>query len=339
MMLRLLVIELVAIAMALTIALDMYAHKRVEALGGVNYWGYRGPVANQRKTNEIRVAVVGGTRAFGWGASASALVSEVRRQILLTTDQRGKGLRPVVVISLGRPGALPESYPAIIEHFAYLKPDYICLYDDLGVRGATPGEGTSGVFEMTGYAPALPLVLREKGLVWRYGDVERGYSRLEGSEREHQPSAISRDIAVPLWRRAAGSTLASVAGTMGAADHAIARVQRFVNRDASARERSAAPYDQAMMTAVEAAHRHARGVVVVVSPSETAEQVANLRALETRMHTGLEPAPWFRFVDLGSEAELSDPALRIDGWNYASAGIALVAGRIAPALLSLIGVP
>ena len=111
MMLRLLVIELAAIATMLTVALDMYAHKRVEALGGVNYWGYRGPVANQRKTNEIRVAVVGGTRAFGWGASASALVSEIRRQILLTTDQRGSELRPVVVLNLGRLGGLPDSYP------------------------------------------------------------------------------------------------------------------------------------------------------------------------------------------------------------------------------------
>ena len=82
-------------------------------------------------------------------------------------------LRPVVVLNLGRLGGLPDSYPTTIEHYSYLKPDYICLYDDLGVRGAVPTGGTSGVFELTGYAPALPLVLREKGMVWRYGDVKR----------------------------------------------------------------------------------------------------------------------------------------------------------------------
>ena len=82
-----------------------------------------------------------------------------------------------------------------------------------------------------------------------------------------------------------------------------------------------------------------RGVVVVVSPSENREHADNLRAFKMRMDTDLGSAPWFRFVDLGSEAELSDATLRVDGWNYASAGIAKVAGKIAPALLSLIARP
>jgi hypothetical protein len=337
MMLRLLKIEIVAIAAVLAVALDMYAHKRVEALGGVNYWGYRGPVANQRRPNEIRVAIVGGTRAFGWGAPASALASEIRRQIMLTTDQRGGELHPVVVINLGRLGALPDSYPAIIEHYSYLRPDYICLYDDLGVRGAQPAEGGSGVFALTGYAPALPLVLREKGMVWRYGDLKRGYdeesatpasaapSASDGAATSHQPS---------VGRRMAGAVLEALGKELGAADRFAADRLAGGAGDASA---GGAGYAGAMMMAVDAAHRHARGgVVVVVSPAETPEQAGHLRALAPQMRTALESAPSFRFVDLGTEAELSDATVRVDGWNYASAGIALVAAKIAPALPSLI---
>jgi hypothetical protein len=320
---RLLLVEAVAIATMLTTALDMYAHKRVEALGGVNYWGYRGPVADRRKQNEIRVAVVGGTRAFGWGASAGALVSEIRRQIMLTTDQRGGGLQPVVMINLGRLGALPDSYPAIIEHYSYLQPDYICLYDDLGVRGAQPTEGTSGVFALTGYAPALPLVLREKGMVWRYGDVKRGYSR--DRPPMNQEPAMSH--------RMAGAVLETVGQALGTTDRFVAGLAGGGGASAGTGRDS---YAEAMMAAVEVAHRHAHGVVVVVSPSETAEQASSLAALEPLIQTALDSAPWFRFVDLGSEPGLFDPALRVDGWNYASAGIALSAGRIAPALLSLI---
>src|SRR5260221_11591502 len=115
-----LAIEAVVLAGLLTLALDIYAHKRVEALGGVNIWGYRGPVAHRRGPNEIRIAIVGGTRAFGWGEPASALTSEVRRLIMLETDRRGGARRPVVVVNLGRLGALPDSYAATIEHFAYL---------------------------------------------------------------------------------------------------------------------------------------------------------------------------------------------------------------------------
>ncbi len=325
---RILAVEAAAIAGTLVLALDMYAHKRVEELGGVNVWGYRGPVAHQRQLNEIRVAVVGGTRAFGWGAPASALVSVIRGLIMGTTDRPGAELRPVVVINLGLLGALPDSYPDTIEHFSYLQPDYICLYDDLGVRGGSPitgTDGTSAVYELTGYAPMLPLVLREKGMIWRLGDVQRGYVSLE----------FQRDPATSRLRRAAGSTLEALGDAMGAADRAVAgmlprhRVVRL--------QEDPIDYADAMMAAVDAAHRHARGVVVVVSPTERAEQASNLRALKIRLDGKLGSATWLRFVDLGEDLELSvDGALRLDGWNYASAGITLAATRIAPPLLSLI---
>jgi len=47
-LLALLVMEAVAIAGLLTLALDMRAHNRVERLGGVNIWGYRGPVMRRK---------------------------------------------------------------------------------------------------------------------------------------------------------------------------------------------------------------------------------------------------------------------------------------------------
>ena len=318
--------ELVAMVALLTLALDIYAHKRVEALGGLNVWGYRGPVAHHRQQHETRVVIVGGTRAFGWGQPASALASEIRRLIMLTTDRRGAELRPVVVINLGRLGTLPDSYSKTIEHFAYLEPGYICLYDDLGVPGAASTESTSALFELTGYAPALPLVLREKGMIWRFGDVKRGYA-----------SAASRnDAPTSLLGRAAGSIFEGTGRGLDRVDRLAARMLPSGNRDAAPRDGAAVDYADAMMTAVDAAHLHTRGVIVVLSPSETPEQARNLRALQIRLN-GENPAPpWLLVVDLGSEAELYDHALRLDGWNYSAAGIAAVAARIAPALLTFI---
>ena len=309
----LLAVEAVAIAAALTVALDLYAHRRVAALGGVNEWGYRGPVARQRQPHEIRVAVVCGTRAFGWGLPAAALVSEVRRVVMLTTDRPGAELRPVVVVNLGRLGALPKSYQETIEHYSYLRPDYICLYDDLGVPGGSPTSGTDGtsaVFHLTGYAPALPLVFREKGMVWRFGNVQSGYV----------PAELRRGRDTSFVRGAAGSLLQAVGGTLDAADRRIA--QMLARRDSTVRVVDAADYADAMMKAIDAAHRVARGVVVVLSPSETARQAANRRALDARLAAPTSAAAW----------------LRIDDWNYASAGVALVASRIAPALVSLMPV-
>ena len=47
-------------------------------------------------------------------------------------------------------GALPDAYPEIIEHYAYLRPDFVCVYDDLGV----PGDLTAPA-----YVEALDAVL------------------------------------------------------------------------------------------------------------------------------------------------------------------------------------
>ncbi len=327
-MLWLLAVEALAIACALTVALDLREHGRVAALGGVNEWGYRGPVARQRGHNEIRVVVVGGTRAFGWGLTASALAGEIRRVVMLTTDRPGAELRPVVVINLGRLGALPESYPATITHYSYLRPDYVCLYDDLGVPGGVPTSGTDGtsaVFQLTGYAPALPLVMREKGMVWRFGDVQSGYV----------PDAQRREPHTPIVRRAAGAALEAIGGTLEAADRRIARmIER--RRDSATAPSESTDYADTMMTAIDAAHRAALGVVVVTSPTETAPQAANRRALDTRL-ASLGGAPWLRVVDLGSDPRLAaDRALRIDDWNYSSSGITVIASEIASALLSLI---
>jgi len=230
------------------------------------------------------------------------------------------------VINLGRLGALPESYPETIEHFSYLRPDYICLYDDLGVRGAGPGEERSGVFALTGYAPALPLVLREKAAVWRFGDVRQGYG--ERSQRQATP---------PLVRRAAGAALERSAGALGAADRLLADLLP-ASRTGSVSSGSASntSYGDAMMAAIDAAHRHARGVVVVLSPAETAGQSASRRDLRMRLDRVAAPASWLEVVDLDDVAELRDPSLRLDGWNYGSSATSLVANRIAPAVLTFI---
>ena len=284
--LRVAVIQAFALTATLAVALDMYVHKRVEDLDGVNFWGYRGPVAAQRRPNEIRVVVVGGTRAFGWGHSSPILASQLRRLILLTTDRPGSALRPVTVINLGRLGALPDSYAGTLDHFSYLQPDYICIYDDLGMRGTGPIEGASVVFALTGYAPVLPLVLRGKGMAW-------------------------------------------LGAGLGAADRAAARL--LVRRD----DRPA-PYADAMLAAIEAAHRLAHGAVVAVSPADTTAQAENRQALTARLRSEAGPAPWLRFVDLGAEPQLRGDALRLDGWNYDGVGTTVVAERITPALLSLI---
>jgi hypothetical protein len=321
----LLALELAAIALLTIVAIDISAHKRVEEQAGLNVWGYRGPVAHQRQPNELRIVAVGGTRAFGWGAAASGnVIATTRWQLTRTLDRPGHPIQPVVAINLGQPGALPESYPGTLEHFAYLRPDFVCIFDDLG-ESRTGTVEPSGIFTLTGYRPALPLVLREKGMVLRFGDVKRGYAATQRDDR-----------AVPLPRRAAGAVLERTGDALSAADRALAEMT-------SSRERSPAipstaspdAYAEAMILAIDGGHRRARGVVVVVGPVDTPLQSRNWLALQARLAAGPQ-RPWLRVVDLSTREELYDPAVRLDGWNFGSGGISIASEAIAPAFLDLL---
>ncbi len=301
---RLLAGEALVLAVLAIAGADLAAHKRVETLAGLNMRGYRGRVALQRRPNELRIAVVGGTRAFGWGEPISGTtVAGVQFELSRVLDVPSKPLMPIVAINLGQIGARPESYPATLSRYAYLKPDYLVILDDLGEAGPSRPFDPSGVFALTGYQPMLPLVLEEKGAVTR--------ARVLGAPLEY-----------------AGRALAS-------ADRALARAAR-VRRETPASASSPEVYAAAMIAAVDAAHRQARGVVVAVSPVDTPAQRRNLSALEAALPRAFGAPRWLRVVDLGRVPQLYDRSLWLDGFSFGANAASLAARPIAAALLQLI---
>jgi hypothetical protein len=298
-----LAIEVAVLGVLLGVAVDLYAHKRVELLGGVNIWGYRGPVMRQRAPGEIRIAIVGGDLAFGWGVAAGeTLAPNVRRLVALETDRPGRPLRPVVAVNLGAMGLPPRQYAAWIERFAYLQPDVICLVLDPRrhvPRSRTVPDRQSVAFTAFGYAPILPLVLEEKGTI-------TGWSAL----------------------RLAGSALSGV-------DRALSR---FGRRDSGIDGAPMAPvaYGQAIAAAARSAlDRGAR--VVVVAPAYAADgDVADHEHIAAAVSALQRETGRVRFVDLGDEPDLYEDGLRVDGFNFGAGGHAIAARFVAPAVLDLL---
>jgi hypothetical protein len=229
-------------------------------------------------------------------------------------------VRQVVSLTLAHPGALADSYASTLEHFSYLQPDYVCLYDDLGVGGAASLDETSGVYAATGYWPMLPLALREKGMALRFGNVRLGY-QWDGRPAQTQPSFVSR-------------TAGAVVETAG--DAALAFDRMMARRGPPRMAASPEMYASRMSSAVAAAVKSSRGVVVAVSPAETSLQAANLAALRPRMQAMLAATPALRFVDLSSEPALADRSQRLDDWNYGGDAVAVAAKAMTPAVLELI---
>ena len=293
-----LAVEAVIIAALLTVAADQVAHTRVEKLGGVNVWGYRGAVMHQKKVNELRIAVSGGDLAFGWGVAASeTLAPAVRFLASMVLDVRGRPSRLVTGVTIAARGLAPVGYAQWIEHYAYLRPDVICLVPDPSdhVLADSPfvPDRRSLAFSAFGYSPILPLVLDEKG-------------------------TLTHSAA----RRMLGRTLARIdAGLARAADEpgpAAADVPTYV---------------AAIEAGVRAGLRAASsGVVVVIPPRTGTADRDGVKAMMASTFRGER----VRVVDLGDDPRMGSDALRLDHFSFSTAGHAVAAENVAPAVLDLL---
>jgi hypothetical protein len=302
-----LVAETVVLAAIAAVSLDLAAHRRVERLGGVNVWGLRGPVPRRKQPHEIRIAVVGGDLAFGWGVAASeALAPTIRQLVALETDKPGQPLRPVTAVTMAAMGLPVSGYADWIHRFSSVAPDVVCIIVDPASTGSTREwplpERRSLAWRLFGYAPILPLVVQEKGTLRR--------------------SALLQSI---------GSLFASI-------DRGLASL---LTRSPSGSEPPNPPLDVVTYAAgVEAAVRSAESVhaaVVVVAPlyrnDHDEPYHEALRRLFDKELSGRERV---RFVDLGTEPELYEDGLRLNELDFSTAGHARVAEYLAPVVLSLV---
>jgi hypothetical protein len=189
-----LVVQTLLVAGIGVTALDVRAHYRVQDLGGVNIWGYRGDVMHQKGSNEIRIALVGGDMAFGWGvAAAETLAAYVRQRLALELERRGGRGRRVTQVNLAARGLQPTEYSRWIEHFAYLRPDVICILPDpvshAPSRDRFLPDRRSWLFAAFGYSPILPLVLQEKGRIVGSVPIRVAGSLLERADVARAPAA------------------------------------------------------------------------------------------------------------------------------------------------------
>jgi hypothetical protein len=294
-----LLIEGLVIAALLALVADLVAHGRVERLGGVNIWGYRGPVLHQKGAAEMRIAVVGGDLAFGWGVAASETLAPAIRELVALAIPRSR--RPdhvVTAVLLGAQGLPLSDYASWIDHYASLRPDVICIVADPGghrlVQTQFLPARRSAFFRAFGYSEILPLVLEEKG------------------ERLHS---------APL--RLAGRALAQVDGLLTAAEPAD-------------RIRVDGPVYLALLEAsIRTAARTAPAGVVVVTAPDAEPASFERQSVKDLVASAFADTP-VRVVDLGDDPTMRSTALRLNAFDFSAAGHAAAANDIAPVVVGLL---
>ncbi len=332
-------ISLVAITGGL-LALDLYAHHRVERSAGLNWRGYRGPTVGRKQPRELRVAMFGGSTVFGYGVSwdetiPAALERALRAQL--------PG-RPVTVINLGLIGEGAYAFLPNLQDFDDLQFDIVCLYegynDLLGDQRPNIDlvRHESTVFRLTGYFPVLPLVIGEKLMALRSGTVDAAYEADRARQRERavfHPNAAQRTSAAAL------KAASDLSRALGRQFEKLAAEEP--STEATGKSGCAAPwahYCDFTHVAVEYATARGDSVVVAAQPLLVSEpgrdrHVSQQRALADLAARVFSTNPRVRFVDLSNAIDLSDTAYTFDGMHLTREGNVLVAQALVDPVLAL----
>jgi hypothetical protein len=159
------------------LAADLVLHYRAERSAGLNRYGYRGPVVAGKQPGELRVVVLGGSTAFGYGVAWHESIPA-----LLETRLGERLARPVTVVNLGFNNEGSFAFLPNLQDFEYLDYDVVVLYEgyndlpgDAGVNQSVYRRD-SAIYRWIGYYPILPLYLDEKAKMMRYGsDLNAAY--------------------------------------------------------------------------------------------------------------------------------------------------------------------
>ena len=325
---------LVSIVMpfAALLAADVFLHTRFQRTGGVNIWGYRGPIVHRKQPGEHRVVMLGGSSAFGYGVTwQEAIPSQLESKI------RSRGER-VSVVNLAYNNEGAYSFRFTLDDYLYLDYDLAILYEgynDLMGDPRAPNFSVvrheSPVFRATGYLPIFPLVFREKAASMLYrGDIGQMYDEMRTGRKVVFDASLAD--------RAKAGALNASAAVGDAIQRQLGRMSpeprpSIASPNASGCPHPWAEYCQSVLTAVEFGLQHGKRLLVVTQPylvgqsgvRHQDQQQAMVSALRRRF--GAEQR--LAYFDAGAIVDLSDPALSFDRMHLTAPGNERIASALA----------
>jgi lysophospholipase L1-like esterase len=313
----------VVLTVGVLFAADLYLHKRAERSAGMNIWGYRGPLVGRKQPGEVRVAVLGGSTAFGYGVPWDQSIPAALERLLRTRLPIGRATSASVVnLAMSNEGAY--SFPFTLRDFVFLDYDVVVLYEgynDLTGTNESVLRHDSPVFRLFGYYPILPMVIEEKRLALMYGDLATAYRAKNGETVTFSP---------PASHRAAAAALGAAGIVGGALSNQLDRLAKQAEERAGTSIPGSCPaqwriYCESIGEAIRYALGRGSHVVVATQPylnDMHREQQEALRALlRVEFHNRAEVS----YVDLGEVVDLKDPRVTFDGMHLNDDGNARIA--------------
>lgn len=328
----------IVLVFAMLLGIDIYLHGKYQRTAGVNVWGYRGPVAARKAPGEFRIAVFGGSTAFGYGVTWEESFPAVLERRL---DARAPGAYKVVNLAYNNEGAY--SFTFTMKDYAYLEYDMVCLdegYNDLMGDWRAPNLSVfrhdSPIFRLTGYLPIFPIVFKEKAAALLHGDDVGALYRDE-NKTVFRPGLATRTTAEVLTAAAeVGQSLERQLGRVTGEPQ-----RHIVDAAATGCKSPWQEYCRSVLEAVQYSLANGKLVLVVTQPYKTG---ASLRARHMEQQSEMAAMlvrrfgddPRVAYVNLGDAIDVSDPALSFDGMHLTAAGNARFADSLVAPVVTMV---
>jgi lysophospholipase L1-like esterase len=303
-----------ALTFSIVLGADLYLHHR----HGINPWGYRGPAVGQKQPGEKRLAVLGGSTAWGYGLAAAQSFPGQLQQRLAERSPAQAG-PPIKVLNLAFNNEGAYSFKYTLRDYDYLDYDLVLFYsgyNDLGVQNLFVFRHRSPIFVWTGYLPLLPNLIEDR-LTWRNRPSKENNPIVftppnlnQGSETREQTS------------RRLGQLTQSGQSNDGVFQGTCPTEWQF--------------YCHQMYEVTDAALRQGKRVLVVTEPYISDKHVEQQRALEGMLSKRFEGQANFRYLNLGRAVDLRDHSLCWDGMHLTDEGNRRITEALTQPVLELL---
>lgn len=322
-----------AVSFAALLAVDVYLHGRFEKSAGFNIWGYRGPAVSKKQPGEYRVAVLGGSSAYGYGVTWDQAVPAVLERRLA-----GPTPRPTrfTVVNLGYNNEGAYAFKPTLHDYLWLNYDLVCLYEGYNdLMGDPRGPNLSvfrhesPVFRATGYLPIFPIIFKEKAAAMLHGGDNAALYRASEKTVFHPGLAAWTAATVLTAAASAGQSVERQLGRLAAEPQ-----HRITDVAATGCKSPWQEYCRSVLVAVEFALQHDKQVLVVTQPYVWHERFGTARHIEQQSEMAAMLArrfasgPRVKYVNLGERVDLMNPALSFDRMHLTADGNELIAAGL-----------
>lgn len=155
------------LGVGLFFALDTVCHVRQAKNICINRQGFRGEVLGKKQKDEYRILMLGGSYTFGYGVKPDETIPALLQKKLGVTVING---------AYNNEGAY--AFSNMVKDFEFLDYDAVVIltgYNDGGDGNDVAYRHRNWLFSHFHYMPVVSLVLTEKMLVLRYGNIGKAY--------------------------------------------------------------------------------------------------------------------------------------------------------------------